>query len=77
MWPLSTWPLYKWLFNSNFFETGPMPTLTKSRNPTIVNSGDPDPKLVPLKYFYFLPTQAQKKHLLQLGTHGNPAKCDL
>ena len=35
------------------------------------------PKLVPPKYFYFLPTQAQKNHLLQLGTHGNPAKCDL
>ena len=29
------------------------------------------------KNFYFLPTQAQKTHLLQLGIHGNPAKLDL
>ena len=91
-----------------FFETGPMPTPTKSRNPTIVGSGDPDStqlshpsrfchwrplfgnndyppfksttqnqNLFPQKDFYFQPTQAQKKHLLQLGIHGNPAKRDL
>ena len=29
------------------------------------------------KYFYLLPTQAQKKHILQLGINGNPAKRDL
>ena len=29
------------------------------------------------KDFYFLPTQAKKTHLLQLGIHGQPVKCDL
>ena len=33
--------------------------------------------LFPRKDFNFLPTQAQKKHLLQLGIHGDPAKRDL
>ena len=33
--------------------------------------------LFPGKDFYFLPTQAQKNHLLQLGIHGDPTKCDL
>ena len=94
------------VLTASFFENGPMPTPSKSRNPTIVGLGDLDSaqcshpssfchwcssfgdngyppfkdttqnqNLFPPKDFYFLPTQAKKKHLLQLGICVVPAKC--
>ena len=90
---------FKMKLNSQFcFETGTMPTSTKSWNQTILGSRDPDSTQLshpsrfchwhPLfgdscyppfksttqkqnlflrKDFYFLTTQAQKTHLIQLG----------
>ena len=57
---------FNYILNSQFFESGPIPTPTKLRNPTIVGSGDPDSTQLsnPSRFHHWLPSFGDNDHCL-------------